>query len=246
MRRRHHPIRNLIILALVIFALVKIGPDNLNRTLDNGVRGFQMFVHKYRTTPAFEVQQSASSSAESSESSATSSSSSAKGATDDATPIESVVQGIKLSNTYHYTFASGTTQQVRDLFARAVAVYNKTGVVYLDPGQGTKYQNTITFGQYRTVSPQGQQAEELGKAGPRVYQYSGGENFTVNRAEAKLNIQYADKLDDTTALHELGHALGIDHSTNEHSIMYPYDEANQQLTAADVNTLREIYARTSE
>nr|WP_263849375.1 M10 family metallopeptidase domain-containing protein [Secundilactobacillus similis] len=43
------------------------------------------------------------------------------------------------------------------------------------------------------------------------------------------------------ATHELGHALGLDHSTSKLSVMYPVDQSRTTLSTADLNALKAIY-----
>lgn len=46
----------------------------------------------------------------------------------------------------------------------------------------------------------------------------------------------------TVVLHELGHALGIGHTDDPNSVMYPYYRRATGLTATDVASIRQIYA----
>ncbi len=46
----------------------------------------------------------------------------------------------------------------------------------------------------------------------------------------------------TVALHEAGHALGLGHSDNPNSVMYPYYRRVTALTEDDIAAIRELYA----
>ncbi len=47
----------------------------------------------------------------------------------------------------------------------------------------------------------------------------------------------------TTVLHELGHALGLEHSKNAKDIMYHQGWRNRHLTANDIERLQQLYTR---
>lgn len=49
----------------------------------------------------------------------------------------------------------------------------------------------------------------------------------------------------TVVLHELGHSLGIGHTDDPNSVMYPYYRRATGLTATDVASIRQIYADAS-
>ncbi|MDN6899852.1 matrixin family metalloprotease [Oenococcus sicerae] len=45
-------------------------------------------------------------------------------------------------------------------------------------------------------------------------------------------------------MHELGHALGLAHSSSRDSVMYPIDQGKSELSSDDLAGLRAIYSRS--
>ncbi|GAB5054034.1 matrixin family metalloprotease [Pediococcus parvulus] len=165
-----------------------------------------------------------------------------KSASKTATPIESVVQGHSLANVYYYQFATTIPSHVKKVFEQAIREYNRTGIVKLVAGKGTQKQNQIFFSIYNkkmTTSNQG--TIELGHGGPEVIQQTGVNAYTVNHAKASLNVRYAESVQLSVAVHELGHALGLDHSSNRNSVMYPVDQGKTRLSSGDLEGLKAIY-----
>ena len=82
---------------------------------------------------------------------------------------------------------------------------------------------------------------ELGICGPDIIQQTGWDAYTVNHAKASLNVHYVQSVRLSVAMHELGHALGLDHSTDRNSIMYPVDQGKTTLSVNDLAALKKIY-----
>lgn len=162
-----------------------------------------------------------------------------------ATPLESIIQPGQLSNIYYYRFKTGTPKAVQTLFTRAVGVYNATGIVQLRAGSGKSTANRITFSVYhKTMSFSQQNTIELGLGGPGiVHETNAFQTIVYNHASAELNITYAKSISLAVAVHEIGHALGLDHSNDVNSVMYPLDRGVTTLSAGDIAALREIYTK---
>ncbi|WDV25770.1 matrixin family metalloprotease [Pediococcus acidilactici] len=164
-----------------------------------------------------------------------------------ATPVESVVKGKNLSKTYYYSFAPNTPENVQKVFQQAIKQYNQTGIVDLEPGPMHNWLNHVTLGIYQKAMPENQDRTiELGVGGPDVIEQQGVVSRIANHASAKLNIYYNRSISQSVALHELGHALGLDHSQSLTSIMYPIDRGQQGLSEEDLNGLRSIYGKQTD
>ena len=162
----------------------------------------------------------------------------------DATPALSIVQRHQLRSVYYYHFDDNLPQSEHDVFLKAVKAYNATGIVKLVAGQGKKSDNQITFSSYKKeMSAESFGSRELGAGGPTIIVETYGSQVTViNHARASLNLSYPlQSVNDAVAMHELGHALGLDHSQSKASVMYPITQGVSQLSAGDIAGLRAIY-----
>ncbi|MHC3385946.1 matrixin family metalloprotease [Lacticaseibacillus paracasei] len=162
----------------------------------------------------------------------------------DATPALSIVQGHQLRSVYYYHFDDDLPQSEHDVFLKAVKAYNATGIVKLVAGQGKKSDNQITFSSYKKeMSAKSFGSTELGAGGPTIIVETYGSQVTViNHARASLNLSYPlQSVNDAVAMHELGHALGLDHSQSKASVMYPITQGVSQLSAGDIAGLKAIY-----
>jgi len=157
-----------------------------------------------------------------------------------ATPIEEPLKNMKTSSTYYYHFKNNVPGNVREVFQNAIDTYNATGIVKLVPQAAEPNQNNITFSIYhKKIQNIASNTVELGNGGPSALQLN---DYAINSGRAGLNMTYPQlSVKDSVAMHELGHALGLAHSSYTNSVMYPVDQGVTKLSEADLNGLRNIY-----
>lgn len=154
--------------------------------------------------------------------------------------IERVSQGRRLDNNYYYHFTNDVPDNFKKVFKEAIARYNQTGIVKLTPGDADGKGNELVLSVYYKQKRGNSLLEELGVGGPRIYPRMGLNGYDLNSGQAKLNAQYSPRL--SVALHEIGHALGLDHSKLPNSIMYPLDQGRTTFSKQDLQTLEKIYS----
>lgn len=156
------------------------------------------------------------------------------------TPVEEPLEGMTTSKTYYYHFKNNVPQSARQVFEYAINQYNQTGIVKLIPGKAQSDQNSVTFFIYhKKIDNVMSSSVELGNGGPSALQLN---DYAINTSRAGLNMTYPTlSVKNSVAMHELGHALGLGHSSYTNSIMYPVDQGVSQLSEADINGLKNIY-----
>ena len=157
-----------------------------------------------------------------------------------ATPTEEPLKDMNTSSTYYYHFKNNVPENARSVFQNSIAAYNQTGIVRLIPGTAQPNQNNITFFIYHNkIENIVSSTVELGNGGPSALQLN---NYAINSGRAGLNMTYPSmSVKNSVAMHELGHALGLGHSSYTNSVMYPVDQGVSKLSEADLTGLKNIY-----
>ncbi|APX71755.1 matrixin family metalloprotease [Companilactobacillus allii] len=160
----------------------------------------------------------------------------------DQTPAFSMVNKFVIGKTYYYHFTDKTPKVARQAFNDAIYAYNQTGVVNLVEGNKQASANSITFSIYYKDEGDNAKTLELGTGGPQLtYRTNDSTKQAINHATAKINMTYPESVSDSVTMHELGHALGLNHSNDATSIMYPTNQGVTSLSDADIAGLKAIY-----
>jgi hypothetical protein len=102
-----------------------------------------------------------------------------------------------------------------------------------DPGMGDIRIGGFAFGNSNLLA--------LGYMPPKVNNYSVAGDIAINTAQI-FNINGNDYDLYTVMMHELGHALGLDHSTSALAVMYSaYEGADSGLNSDDIAGIQSLY-----
>ncbi len=81
---------------------------------------------------------------------------------------------------------------------------------------------------------------KVGEGGPTKILPTEYFNLSIS-GYAKIVSTTKDCIKPVRILHELGHVLGLDHVNDSRSILYPYEDCQQDFTPEIVQTLKELY-----
>ncbi len=160
-------------------------------------------------------------------------------------------QSSNLFSTFNAKFGSASAWQSQIVKAAQVwaqqtnlnfAVVSDSGA---DSGSGNYQQGDSTFGDIRiggfNYGP-GNNTLAAADFPPPVNNYSIAGDITFNTGQAfNINGQNYDLM--TVAIHEIGHAIGLNHSTAYYADMYPtYVSVRRTLNSDDISVVQSIYS----
>lgn len=154
---------------------------------------------------------------------------------------------------YYYYFQKKTPVSARNSFNYAIKQYNKTGIVHLtvtsnpaalkkDPGRNVQLLELGMY--YKKGTECGVHAAGHGgqskKTGGHI-DYKGAIYYREIDAFAKYNRYFNAPYTKDVAMHEIGHALGLDHNfLDPHSVMNS-NTSSTKLSSSDKLGLKHIY-----
>lgn len=137
---------------------------------------------------------------------------------------------------------SGSSSYYKAVWNAAVSHWNKAGVVNLVPTTGKADINLAT-----SNAPKSATAGVVGVTYSSYYSnkslnglkvLASAKSYVYRNVSAKYHYSQVERAH--VAEHELGHALGLEHATPKHAIMY-YATRDQTITTSDVKGLAQSY-----
>lgn len=143
----------------------------------------------------------------------------------------------------NYT-ADMTQQRVRSAVQRAFASWAAEGFNFTEGNNASEIRLKWSMGDHGDGSPFDGPGKVLAHAffpPPPAHELTGDAHFDDAEKWSDDNPSTGFDLE-TVALHELGHALGLDHSSDRNSVMYAaYSGIRRMLTADDKKRLKDLY-----